>query len=371
MGIVRRGWIMAHEALFTELVIEDYVVKNRIALAPLTRGRAGGTRVPNSIMATYYKQRSGAGILISEATVISKQGIGWVGSPGIYTDAMEEGWRMVNDELAGTGTQFFLQLWHCGRASHSDFHKGELPVSASAVKLEGDQIHTPLGKKDFEVPRPLEKDEIARIVNDYKVAAERAKRAGFAGVEVHSANGYLLNQFLDTKSNKRTDEYGGSIPNRFRFLKEILDAVLTVFPSHRVAVRLSPNGVFNDMGCPDYRELYDYVIGELDKLDLGYLHVMDGLAFGFHELGAPYTLDDVRKIYKGDIMGNCGYTPEGAAKAVSEGKADLISLGRPFITNPDLPARIKAGHPLEPSEDMSLWYGGGHEGYTDYPKWKG
>jgi N-ethylmaleimide reductase len=285
----------------------------------------------------------------------------------MYTDAMEEGWKKINEGLKGTGTHFFLQMWHCGRVSHSDFHDGSLPVSASAVKLIGDQIHTPKGKKDYEVPRPLEIPEIQKIVNDYRIAAGRAKAAGFSGVEVHSANGYLLNQFLDAKSNKRTDEYGGSFENRYRFLGQVLKAVLEVFPSDRVAVRLSPNGVFNDMGSPDYRELFDYVITQLDKLNLGYLHVMDGLAFGFHKLGAPYTLSDVKKNYSGILMGNCGYTAESAEIAVSSGNADLIAFGRPFITNPDLPYRIKNNLELTPFEDMSLWYGGGAKGYTDYP----
>ena len=362
---------MSNEALFKTLKIGNLSIKNRIALAPLTRGRAGESMIPNDLMGEYYTQRSGAGILISEGTFISEQAIGWFGAPGIYTDEMEEGWLKINKRLEDTGTQFFLQLWHCGRASHSDFHGGELPVSASAVKLVGDQIHTPLGKKDYEVPRALEVSDIRALVQDYKSAAQRAQRAGFSGVEVHSANGYLLNQFLDAKTNKRTDEYGGTIENRYRLLGEVLSAVLEVFPPHQVAVRLSPNGVFNDMGSPDYREVFDYVISQLDRFNLGYLHIMDGLAFGFHGFGEPYTLKDVRKNYSGLVMGNCGYTPEKAAEAVASGESDLIAFGRPFITNPDLPERIKNGYELTPAEDMTLWYGGGAEGYTDYPPYTG
>ena len=198
---------MAVQKLFEPLQMGNFELKNRIVLAPMTRGRAGVERIPNELMAEYYFQRASAGLLITEATVVSPQGNGWVGSPGIYTDKMVEGWRIVTQELKPTGTPVFLQLWHCGRASHSDFHNGALPVSASAVKHNGDQIHTPLGKKDYEIPRALSIDEIKATVNDYSTAAANAREAGFSGVEVHSANGYLINQFLDSKTNLRTDNY--------------------------------------------------------------------------------------------------------------------------------------------------------------------
>ena len=357
---------MSTDSLFTPFVLGDSNLKNRMVLAPMTRGRAGPERIPNELMATYYQQRSGAGMMITEATVISAEGNGWVDSPGIYTNEMEAGWRMVNERVAPTGTPLFLQLWHCGRASHSDFHDGELPVSASAVRLNGDHIHTPLGTKSYETPRSLTVGEIKATVQDYKNAARRALNAGFAGVEVHAANGYLINQFLDSRVNQRTDEYGGSLENRFRFLKEVLEAVLEVCPSRKVGVRLSPNGVFNDMGGSDFRELYTYVIKQLDEFGLGYLHVMDGLAFGFHEQGEPFTLQDVRSLYHGAVIGNCGYDADLAAQRINENEADMVAFGRPFITNPDLPERVQKGYPLEPSEDMSQWYGGGAEGYTSY-----
>lgn len=356
--------------LFDELHIGDLKLKNRIALAPLTRGRAGESRVPNDLMAEYYYQRSSAGLLITEATVISSQGIGWIGSPGIYTQEMVEGWKKTTRRLQAVQTPIFLQMWHCGRASHSDFHDGELPVSASAVKLNGDQIHTPKGKKDYEVPRPLKTEEIPSLVNDYRIAAQNAKDAGFSGVEVHSANGYLLNQFLDSKTNQRDDQYGGSIENKYRLLGEVLAAVMEVWPSERVGVRISPNGVFNDMGSSDYRETYLHVIKELNKLNLGYVHIMDGLAFGFHELGEPMTLADFREHYKGVIIGNCGYTKADAEERISAGLADVAAIGRPFITNPDLVERFKNDWPLNPSDDMSLWYSPGPEGYTDYSPYK-
>jgi N-ethylmaleimide reductase len=361
---------MTNHKLFEPLRMGDLELKNRIVLAPMTRGRAGAERVPNELMAEYYFQRASAGLLITEATVVSPQGNGWIGSPGIYTDKMVEGWRIVTQKVKPTGTPIFLQLWHCGRASHSDFHDGALPVSASAVKLNGDQIHTPLGKKDYETPRALSVSEIKATVNDYRTAASNAKAAGFSGIEVHSANGYLINQFLDSKTNLRTDNYGGSLENKYRFLKEVMAAVMEFWPADRVGVRLSPNGVFNDMGSPDYRETFLYTIKELNRLNLGYVHIMDGLAFGFHEQGEPMTLAEFRDEYNGIIMGNCGYTKEEAENRLEAGHADLAAFGRSFITNPDLPERLKNNWPLAPAEDMSLWYTPGAEGYIDYKPYR-
>ena len=357
---------MSNGALFEPTTLGAYRLKNRIVMAPMTRGRAGSERVANDIMAEHYFQRASAGLLITEATVVSAQGIGWVDSPGIYTKAMVEGWRKVTDRLRPTGTPIFLQMWHCGRASHSDFHNGQLPVSASAVRLNGDTIRTPLGKKPYETPRPLTVDEIKAVVNDYRQAAVNAKAAGFSGVEVHGANGYLINQFLDSTSNRRRDQYGGSLENRFRLFREVLEAVLEVWPAQQVGARISPNGVFNDMGCDDYRQLFPYVAAEIDKLGLGYLHIMDGLAFGFHGKGEPMTLAEFRPLFKGLIIGNCGYTGEAAEARIAAGHADLIAFGRPYITNPDLAERLRNGWPLNPAEDMSLWYTPGPEGYTDY-----
>ena len=336
----------------------------------MTRGRAGSKRVPNDLMAQYYYQRASAGLLITEATVISEDGIGWLDSPGIYTEEMVKGWQAVTRKLEPTGTPVFLQLWHCGRASHSDFHNGDLPVSASAVKLNGDGIHTPMGKKSYETPRALTVDEIKATVKDYRKAAENAKKAGFSGVEVHGANGYLINQFLDSKTNLRKDQYGGSLENKFRFLKEVLEQVLEVWEPAQVGVRISPNGVFNDMGSIDFRETYLYVAGELNRFNLGYLHIMDGLAFGFHEKGEPMTLADFKPVYQGMIMGNCGYSKETAEDRILNKDADLAAFGRPFITNPDLPERLKNNWLLNPFEDMSLWYTPGPEGYTDYEPFK-
>lgn len=358
--------------LLAPLDLAGLPLGNRVVLAPLTRARAGADRIPNALMAEYYAQRAGvatgAGLLITEATTVSPQGNGWVNSPGIYEDAHEEGWKLVTDAVHGKGSKVFLQLWHTGRASHSSFLGGELPVAPSAVKLEGEGVHTASGKQPHETPRALETSELPGIVQDYVQAAERAKRAGFDGVEIHSANGYLLDEFLQSKTNQRTDEYGGSVENRFRLLREVLEAVTKVFPANRVGVRLSPNGVFNDMGSPDFRETFLYAAKELDGFGLAYLHVLDGLAFGFHDLGEAITLEDARQVYSGVLMGNCGYTAEDAEKALAAGHADLVAFGRPFISNPDLVDRFKNGWPLVES-DPATWYSGEHDeqGYTDYP----
>lgn len=358
---------MSH-ALFEPFDLRTLALSNRIALAPMTRARAGEERVPNALMAEYYRQRSGAGLVITEATTVSAQGNGWVNAPGIYNDAQEEGWKLVTKAVHDAGSKIFLQLWHCGRAAHSSFLDGELPVAPSAIKIEGEGVHTADGKKPHETPRALETAEIPGIIADYVQAAERARRAGFDGVEVHSANGYLLDEFLQSKTNQRTDAYGGSLENRFRLLGEIVDAVSQVFPANRVAVRLSPNGMFNDMGSPDFRETFLHAARSLSPRGLAYLHVMDGLGFGFHELGEPLTLAEVREVFDGPLMGNCGYGLADAEARIDAGDADMIAFGRPFIANPDLVERMKNGWPLAES-DPSTWYSGEHaeQGYTDYP----
>ena len=343
-------------------------LRNRVVMAPMTRARAGEERIPNALMAEYYAQRASAGLIITEATTISVQANGWVQSPGIYSDAMTVGWRQVVDAVHAKGGKLFLQLWHCGRASHSSFDSGQPAVAPSAIKINADYIHTPKGKKPHETPRALETEEIPAIVADYRRAAQRGQAAGFDGIEIHSANGYLLDTFLQSKTNQRTDRYGGSIANRYRMLDEVVRAVTDVWPANRVGVRLSPNGVYNDMGSPDYREQFTYVARQLDAFGLAYLHVMDGLAFGFHELGAPMSLADFRKVFRSHLMGNCGYDREMAEQAVGRGHADLIAFGRPFISNPDLVERFANEWPLNPEADMADWYSPtGAKGYTDFP----
>ena len=348
--------------------MRDLELRNRIVLAPMTRARAGQERMPNSLMAKYYAQRASAGLVITEATTIAASANGWNESPGIYTEEMVEGWKLTVESVHAAGGKVFLQLWHCGRAAHSSFLGGELPVAPSPIKIEGEGVHTPNGKQPHEVPRELQTEEIPGIVNDYQIASERAKSAGFDGIEIHSANGYLLDSFLQSKTNHRSDKYGGNVENRFELLREVVTAVTEVWPASRVAVRLSPNGGFNDMGSPDFRKQFTYVAGQLNTFGLAYLHVMDGLAFGFHELGDPMTLAEFRKVFDGPLMGNCGYTQKTAEERIASGDADLIAFGRPFISNPDLVERFAKGVELNPDAEMSTWYSPvGANGYTDFP----
>jgi N-ethylmaleimide reductase len=337
----------------------------------MTRARAGEARMPNALMAEYYTQRASAGLIITEATVISTQANGWVNTPGIYSDEQAEAWKQVVAAVHARETPIFMQLWHCGRASHSSFHENnQLPVAPSAIKINGESIHTPLGKQPYETPRALETDEISLVVEDYRKAAERAKMAGFDGVEIHGANGYLIDTFLQTKTNHRTDAYGGSVENRYRFLKEIVEAIITVFPPNRVGVRLTPNGIYNDMGSPSYREDFLYIAGQLNAYGLAYLHLVDGLAFGFHELGTPMMIGEFRDVFAGPLIGNCGYTQEQAETTLSSQVADLIAFGRDFISNPDLVERFTNGLPLNPPAEMGVWYSFGPEGYIDFPTYE-
>ena len=357
--------------LLSSFDLKGLTLKNRVVMAPLTRARAGKERMPNALMAEYYAQRATVGLMIAEATVISKQANGWINSPGIYSDEQAHAWKQVVDAVHAKGTPLFLQLWHMGRASHSSFQEnGQLPVSASALKLQGEFIHTPIGKQPYETPRALETNEIPLVVEDYRQAAARAKDAGFDGVEIHAANGYLIDQFLQSKTNQRQDQYGGSLENRYRFLKEIVEAILTVWPAERVGIRLSPNGNFNDMGSPDFRETFLYVAQQLNAYGLAYLHLVDGLAFGFHELGEPMVLAEFRDVFTGPLMANCGYTQETAEAAIKDACADLIAFGRPLISNPDLVERFANGWPLNPPADQSIWYSFDKEGYIDFPTYQ-
>lgn len=357
--------------LLSPFKVGDLTLNNRVVMPPLTRARAGEERMPNSLMAEYYAQRATVGLMIAEATVISKQANGWLNSPGIYSDEQAQAWKQVVDAVHTKGTPFFLQLWHMGRASHSSFQEnGQLPVSASAVKLQAEYIYTPIGKQPYETPRSLETNEISLVVEDYRQAAQRAKNAGFDGIEIHAANGYLIDQFLQSKTNQRPDQYGGSLENRYRLLKEIVEASLTVWPAHRVGIRLSPNGNFNDMGSPDFRETFLYVAQQLNTFGLAYLHIVDGLGFGFHELGEPMVLAEFRGVFTGTLIANCGYTQETAEAAIKDNYADLIAFGRPLISNPDLVERFTNSWPLNPPADPSIWYSFDKEGYVDFPAYQ-
>ncbi len=354
--------------LLSDFKLGDLHLKNRVVMAPLTRARAGKQRLANAMMAEYYALRASAGLIIAEATTISPRANGWNESPGIYTEEMAKSWQMVTDAVHEKGGLIFLQLWHMGRASHRLFHDGLPPVAPSAIKINGDSILTPQGKMPYEVPHALTLSEIQDTIQDYRQAAVYAKQAGFDGVEIHAANGYLIDQFLQSKTNQRSDEYGGSIANRYRFLSEVVEAVVSVWPSNRVGVRLAPNGVFNDMGSDDFREQFLFTAQQLNDYSLAYLHVMDGLDFGFHGLGEAMTLNEFRAVFSGVLIGNCGYDQVLAEQAVSEGKADLIAFGRPYLSNPDLVERFTIGAALNPMAPMKYWYTPeGAKGYLDYP----
>lgn len=354
--------------LLEPIALGSIQLRNRVVMAPMTRARAGESRLPNELMSEYYTQRASAGLIVTEATTVSRQANGWNQSPGIYTDEMTEAWRMVVDDVHAMGGTIFLQLWHCGRASHSRFHDGQPAVAPSPIRIHGDSIQTPKGNEPYETPRELRTEELAGVVDEYRQATARAMRAGFDGVEIHSANGYLLDTFLQSKTNHRTDDYGGSLENRFRMLHDVVAAVADACTPGRVGVRISPNGIYNDMGSPDFREQFTYVAEQLDNFNLAYLHVIDGLSLGFHDLGEPMTLAEFRKVFHGPLIGNSGYTLESAEQRVSEGDADLIAFGRPYIANPDLVERFTYGLPLSPEADRDVWYShSGAAGYTDFP----
>jgi N-ethylmaleimide reductase len=358
---------MTQTDLFQPVTLGDIVLTNRIVMAPLTRSRAGKGDVPGPMNAEYYRQRAGAGLIVSEATNISQQGKGYAFTPGIYTDGQVAGWRLVTDAVHAAGGRIYCQLWHVGRISHPSLQpRGGLPVAPSAVKPEG-QAFTETGFQPFVTPRALETSEIPGLIADYVHAAACAKRAGFDGVEVHAANGYLLEQFLRTKTNQRTDGYGGSIENRARLLLDVTAAVVGVWGAAQVGIRLSPVSPANDMGgaATDAQAVYDYVVTGLDRLGLGYMHIIEGATQGPRD-NIAFDYGHLKSLFGGLYMANNNYDLALAEAMRSEHKADLIAFGRPFISNPDLVERLRRGVALAPSDDKTHWYGGGAEGYTDY-----
>lgn len=365
-------------ALFKKGVMSFGEVSNRMALAPMTRARATPEGVVGDIHKEYYVQRSNAGLVISEGTHISEDAVGWWCAPGIWTDEQTEAWKPVIKGVHDAGSKFVLQLWHTGRASHPDFHGGKKPYAPSAIKIEGGFSHVPPKgeKKAYEEPRELQISEIPKLLEEYKTAASNAIKAGADGVEIHNANGYLLDEFLQSKTNLRKDKYGGSVENRLRLTSEVIDAICSAIPASKVGIRFSPNGNFNDVGSKDYMETFDAAIKLVAEKKLGYVHVMDGLGFGFHELGEQYTLKRVKEMIvsvQGDdrvtkIIGNCGHTQESGEKEISEGNADMMAYGRPWIANPDLVHRWKNDIALTEVEGMAHWYSPtGKEGYTSFP----
>ncbi len=360
--------------LFEPLALGDLTLAHRVVLAPLTRLRSTQPGdVPNTLNATYYAQRATpGGLLITEATQISLEGKGYPAAPGIYTEEQVEGWRTVTDAVHAKGGYLFAQLWHVGRISHSSLHPEiGLPVSASAIApAEGKALTAAFQPVDFETPRALTLNELPRIVADYTHAARCAQAAGFDGVELHAANGYLIDQFLEDGVNHRTDAYGGSIENRSRLLLEVIEALIAVWGAGRVGIRLSPWGKFNSMSDSNPLPLFTYVLQQLAVRSIAYAHLVEpranGGADGNLDASAPDAAASFRKAFPGALISAGGYLGETASQAVASGHADAIAFGRWFISNPDLPRRLQLGATLN-RYDRSTFYGGTEKGYTDYP----
>jgi N-ethylmaleimide reductase len=324
--------------------------------------------------AEYYRQRAGAGLIIAEATQVSPQGKGYAFTPGIHSQEQVEGWRLVTDAVHDAGGRIFLQLWHVGRISRPELQPdGATPVAPSAIRPEGAMtfISADSGMVEVQQPRALQADELPGVVEQYRQGAQNAKRAGFDGVEIHAANGYLLDQFLRTNSNRRTDEYGGSVENRLRFPMMVVDAVVDVWGGERTGIRVSPTGSFNDMADEDPVATYAALARHLNQVGIAFIEVVEDSFQGNLADGRPEeVIDAIRANFQRTYIGNGAYTAEEARRRLAEGRCDLVSFGRPFISNPDLPGRLRAGNALS-DWDESTFYGGGEQGYTDYPNYQG
>jgi N-ethylmaleimide reductase len=358
----------ADAALFQPFQLGGIALANRMVMAPLTRNRAEAGNVPGPLTVEYYAQRASVGLIIAEATQVSAQAQGYNATPGVHSPEQIAAWKKVTDEVHARGGRIFVQLWHTGRMSHTAFQPGELaPVAPSAIRANAKTYIPGQGYVDTSVPRALETDEIAGIVNDFRTAARHAIEAGFDGIEIHGAHGYLLDAFLRDGANKRTDRYGGSIENRARFLIEVMAAVIDEIGADRVGVRLSPVSPVNDSSESNPQPLFEHVVRELNKLKPVYLHIVEGATGGPRDI-APFDYEALRKLYDGVWMLNNGYDKAMAVDVVASGKADLVSFGRLMLTNPDLPRRFKENAPLnELFKDAPLYGGVGAHGYTDYP----
>lgn len=356
--------ILTKKTIFDPITIGEYVLPNRIFMAPMTRGRAMEEAIPGDLMAEYYAQRASAGLIITEATTIIPQGYGWKNTPGIWNEAQQKGWKAVTAAVHEKEGHIFLQLWHTGRVSHPDFLKGELPVGPSEIAARG-VSHTPSGKKPYVTPRALTVEEINTIVQDYASAAKRAIGSGFDGVEIHAANGYLIDQFIRDGSNKRTDNYGGTTDNRLRFLMEVTKAVVDTVGAGKVGVRLSPTGGFNDMLDSNPKDTFTRAAQLLNPLKLAYLHTMEALPGNIFAAEGEHVTPHIRKIYEGVLITNGGYDDYLANQALAENAADAIAFGVPFIGNPDLVRRYKEELPITLA-CSSTYYTQGSYGYTSY-----
>lgn len=338
--------------------VGDLTLPNRVVMAPLTRCRASAGRVPNALMAEYYAQRADAGLILSEATSVCPQGVGYPDTPGIWSEAQVEGWKLVTDAVHAKGGRIFMQLWHVGRISDPIYLEGELPVAPSAITPEG-HVSLVRPQKPYVTPRALETDEIPGIVAAYRQGAENAKKAGFDGVEIHAANGYLLDQFLQDSTNQRSDAYGGSLENRARLLLEVTDAAIAVWGAGRVGVHLAPRCDAHSMGDSDPAATFGYVAEQLGKRRIAFIFTREGRGPGL--LGPQ-----LKQAFGGVLIANQGLDAESASQILASGEADAVAFGVPYIANPDLLTRLQQGAAWNPARP-SLFYGGGAEGYTDYP----
>ncbi len=362
------------DVLFDPYMLGDLRLPNRVIMAPLTRSRAKQPGdIPWELNATYYAQRAGAGLIIAEATQISPQGKGYAFTPGIHSDEQVEGWTKVTSAVHQEGGRIILQLWHVGRISRPELQpNGEKPVAPSAIRPDGAQtfIDEKSGMMDILEPRALDAEEIPEIVEQYRRAAENARRAGFDGVEIHGANGYLIDQFIRSGSNQRSDSYGGSIENRLRFPLMVVDAVVDVWGEQRTGIRLSPTGTFNDMHDDDPVATYGTLAGLLNDRGIAYIEVVEDSFQGNNVEGRPESvINAIRTSFSGTYIGNGNYTADEARQRINAGLCDLVSFGRPFISNPDLPERFRQGAPLN-EYDSNTFYGGDEHGYSDYPAMK-
>ena len=356
--------------LFSPIELGGLSLENRMVMAPMTRLRADGT-LPTELMATYYAQRASAGLIVTECTMISPLSNGYMNCPGIYSSEQVEGWKLVTQAVQKKGGRIFLQLWHSGRVAHPSLLGGELPVAPSAIAATG-TLHTPVGKVELEQPRALETEEISEIVVQFRQGAENALKAGFDGVELHGAFGYLIDQFLQDSSNQRTDQYGGSITNRARFLLEVVQAVTEVWSENKVGIKLSPSNTFYGMGDSDSRVTFSYVLKALNDFNLAYIHLMEPSEI---DLQNGDVLDPVlpvfRPIYRGTIITNGGYDKQSGNEVLAQNSAELVSFGKPYIANPDLVKRFKLNAKIN-QPNPKTFYGRGDDdnallGYTDYP----
>jgi len=358
----------ALEHLFKPIQLGAIAAPNRIVMAPLTRGRATPGGVPTAMMVEYYRQRATAGLIITEATGISREGLGWPSAPGLWTDEQTAAWKPVTEAVHKAGGRIVAQLWHMGRMVHSDFLGGESPVSSSATRAPGN-AHTPQGSKDHVTARPLRLEEFPRLLDDYERAARNAKTAGFDGIQLHAAKGYLIDQFLRNGTNHRDDIYGGSVENRTRLLREVTERLISVWGADHVAVRLSPNGDSQGTDDSDPPSIFGEAARVLQALKIGFLELRQPGADGtFGRTDVPQQDALIRSIYTGPLLLNSDYTPDHAEADIASGRADAIAFGRPFISNPDLVERIRIGATLAPNTNVpASWYAPGEAGYIDYP----